>query len=250
MTGHRALLLALASALALVGLVPAAGATRGGCAVKNLTQGTSYESGDGSALHEAISAAAPDDDLRARGTCVGTFVVDQDLRLHGSQRIGSVVLDADARGTTLTVRSGATVGLQRIYLVDGSDSALVVEAGASVRLSDAQVHVSTSPTNGGLIRNHGALAVRDSSLGHGAALGHGGAIYNDGTLRASRVELAFNVANANGGGLANLGTATVRGSLIRRNSATGTGGGIFNPYDLQLIGTVFRSNEPNDCSGC
>jgi len=78
--------------------------------------------------------------------------------------------------------------------------------------------------------------------------GVGGGIHNLGitTIVDSRIEQ--NTATFSGGGIQNtvLGKVTAAESRIASNTA-GAGGGIFNGGLVELVGTEFDDNTPDDC---
>jgi hypothetical protein len=239
-----------ATGLVMSLLAPTAIADAPACSVRNVTQDVRYESDDGSALTDAITASAADDHLRVRGTCTGTYLVDHDLEITATPDGPYPVLDGGASGTVVKVTDEAKLRLHQVFVVNGSDSALVIMDGSAVRARRVRLQDSTSPDDGGLVHNHGRLTLIDAIVEHGSASQVGGGILNTGTLRATRTDLRFNEAGTQGGGLFNNGRAVLVDSIVSNNHAGIDGGGIFNGRRLRLDNTVVAGNTPNDCSGC
>jgi hypothetical protein len=83
-------------------LAAAAAALPHACRVRNVTQNTRFATDTGAALAAAVGGADPGDRLRVLGTCVGLYVLDNDLILVGS-RAGAprTVLDGGGQGRVL-----------------------------------------------------------------------------------------------------------------------------------------------------
>jgi hypothetical protein len=226
------------------------------CRVGNVTQDRWFATGDGSALSDAISQAAPGDRLNVFGTCVGNYTIDRDLIVSGSFRpTAPTTLTAGGIGRVLLIEPGVTVKLARVTISGGAvttaggGGGLFVSEGAVVRLVRSVVIANSTTGAGGGIVNGGDLIVIDSSLDQNHGFTDGGGIYNYGDLVVVRSHLRNNSTGGAGGGLFNEGSAHLFFSSVRFNRA-GNAGGILNVSLLTLHRTVVRGNIPDDCEGC
>jgi hypothetical protein len=228
------------------------------CRVWNSTQHAWFASVDGSALTDAISAAAAGDRLTVFGTCFGNYTIDRDLTVSGSWSSATpATISGAGLGRTLLIQPDVTVTLSHLTITGGNvntpggGGGLFVNDGAKVLLYRSTVIANSTSLVGGGIVNGGALAVIRSSVEQNYAVGDGdgGGIYNYGQLVVIGSRLWNNLAGGVGGGLFNESSAILRWSSVRFNRASGAGG-ILNVGLLTLDHTVVSTNSPNNCEGC
>ena len=132
-------------------------------------------------------------------------------------------------------------------------TAFIVNAGATLHLSDVTVQDGFNTLNGGAIQNGGTLTLNRSTVTASSASSYGGGIHNTGTARLTRSTVSANSAGTQagginngagsrltlvdttvsgnnglyGGGIANRGTASLFNSTLFGNSGF-IGGGILN----------------------
>jgi hypothetical protein len=164
-------------------------------------------------LQTAIDNASPGATLAVTGTCFGSYTIDQNLTLVGQ---GTAVLDGQNSYTTLTVSSGATVGVRKLTITGGN-------AGTG------------SAGDGGGINNSGTLTLDQSTVSNSAASSYGGGIYNSATLTLNQTTVSGNNGSVFGGGIYNNGAMTVEASKISQNSAGSGGGGIFTGFGFSPV---------------
>jgi hypothetical protein len=228
------------------------------CRVRNVQQGTWFATPDGSALEDAISAAAPGEQLNVFGTCVGNFAIDRDLTVSGSHvASNATTLSGGGAGRVLFIAPDVDVTLTHLTISGGDVSTpgggggIFVSDGDTVTLDRSTVIANSTTIVGGGIVNGGALTVIDSSVeqNHAVSTGDGGGIYNYGQLTVIHSRLWNNTAGGAGGGLFNESSATLRRSSVKFNRA-GNAGGILNVGLLTLDHTVVSANSPTNCEGC
>ncbi len=211
----------------------------------------------------ALAQVAPGQAIdMAAGTYDGLFTLSTAGTSAGSPVMvqgaagGGTVIDAQTKGTALTVASGVFATISGLTFINGSASA---GAGGSCDTNGSSCDGGNA---GGAISNDGTLTVSGSTFssdtaiaGRGGTCGRkslncnggnaGGAISNDGTLVVSGStfssdsaladaaigcdETTCNGGNA-GGAFSNDGTLTVSGSTFSSDSASaGSGGSCFTP---------------------
>jgi hypothetical protein len=129
--------------------------------------------------------------------------------------------------------------------VSGQDARtpFVVNAGATLHLSDVTVRDGSTTGNGGGIRNLGTLTVDQSTVTeNSASQAYGGGIYNTGTARLTRSTVSGNTAAVQGGGIDNAaGKLTLVDSTVSGNSGL-YGGGIRNHGSATLFNSTLFGN--------
>ncbi len=215
----RALALGVAAlaAVSMVAAVPSgqvAAASATACRVKDVETRRTYGS-----LQKAVKAAKARHHLAVRGTCHGRTEISKDLTIKGSRtkRSGAPTLDADSKGTVLTVGRGTTVTVV----------ALTIREGKTTR-------------DGGGIMNRGALTLFSVVVHHNRAL-NGGGVWSDphGTLVLDgNTVIKQNVADV-GGGIRVAGSLVVRGKAqVSANTAISGAGVAVEPVFDGTIGRV------------
>jgi hypothetical protein len=129
--------------------------------------------------------------------------------------------------------------------VSGQDARtpFVVNAGATLHLSDVTVRDGSTTGNGGGIRNAGTLTVNQSTVTESSASqGYGGGIYNTGTARLTRSTVSGNTAAVQAGGIDNAaGKLTLVDSTVSGNTGL-YGGGIRNHGSATLFNSTLFGN--------
>ncbi|RIL07478.1 MAG: hypothetical protein DCC71_02855 [Proteobacteria bacterium] len=128
--------------------------------------------------------------------------------------------------------------------ISGQDARtpLVVNAGATLHLSEVTVRDGSTTGNGGGIRNAGTLTVDESVITESASQAYGGGIYNTGTARLTRSTVSANTASVQGGGVDNAaGKLTLVDSTVSGNSGS-YGGGLRNRGSATLFNSTLFGN--------
>ena len=155
-------------------------------------------------------------------------------------------LTIDGTGRTVTVSGNTTV---RVAIVD---------AGASLTLSNLSIANGNSGGDGGGIHNSGTLTITNSAFsGNGAttggATGGGGGIYNAGTLTIANSAFSGNsvtgFGSGGGGAIHNTGTLTATSSTFSGNTVSVNGGGIYNSGTLSITNSAFSGNSASGGGG-
>ena len=216
----------------LESVVDAFGPPPATCDVDNLSDAKRSSSN----LQGIIDAADSGDTIRVTGVCVGTFSVDNDLRLMGEATPAVPVPTLDGDGATTVLR------------LSGGEKAEVVVANLTI--------TNGSSRNGGGVRNGaGTLVLRGSASVYGnTATSCGGGVSNRGTLRLTGASsVSGNSASHCGGGIFNVrGVVKMYGtSSVVRNTAR-RGGGIFNDRGIVRLkeSSIVRRNDPDNCRHC
>src|SRR5205809_6752374 len=154
-------------------------------------------------LQSRIDTAQPGSTVLIKGTCVGNFVVNKNLRLKGNP---SATLDGNNAGTTLTV-TGTNVHLTGLVITRGiaatggginAGNGNLSLLGVTVKGNTATGSVNSS---GGGIYSVGSLTIESSAVvnnravasGSGATNPRGGGIYSAGTLTLSLSDVSSNL---------------------------------------------------------
>lgn len=243
--------------IALVGAVAVATASVSSavptCKVKNLDTTQKYVGG-GEALASAIADATSGDRLKIKGTCVGIYFLDKDLRLIGenSAALGPPTLDGNDAFSVLVVDPGVTAKVVELTITNGDAPATGggIRNHGTLTLNSSTVTGNTAGEFGGGILNLGTLTI-NRSIVSGNTAAHAGGIHVGGTVTVNRSEVRGNMATDTGGGLEiNGGNLTLNLTTVTGNTAGNTGGGIFNAAgSLTLISSTVTGNTPNDCVG-
>lgn len=233
----------------------------------------SYGSEDGSALTDALAAAAPGETLDVRGTCTGTFSLDRSVTLVGQQ---DAVLDAQGSGTVLTVASAVDVELRDLTVTGGGDGGIISQGSLTLSGTTAVTGNTKSMVDpdfafvfgGGILNDEGTLVLRDdasvtanaiSASGSMDDIAFGGGIFSTGDVTITDdVTISGNSAStpdggtAAGGGLYNESAiVTIEGATIADNLASSTGGwpaearggGIYTVGSMAVLDTAVSNNR-------
>lgn len=148
---------------------------------------------------------------------------------------GQANLDANALYRHFTINAGASLMLQSVELLNGSDSnggSVYVDGGTLLAQSGTtRIRNNIATIHGGGIYNDGGLVeIRSSAVvSSNVASNDGGGIYNDGgTVRVLSGSVASNDAIRGGGIFNNGGVVDLELANVARNRSTGSGGGIEN----------------------
>ncbi len=223
-TGRRTIALgaAVLAMMSLIATLPAdqvTAASATACRVKDVDSGRTFVG-----LQKAVNAARSGHHLTVRGTCHGRVDILKDLVIQGqrTKRSGVPTLDADGKGTALTVGRSTTVKV----------TAVTIREGRTTR-------------DGGGIVNRGTLTLRSVVVRDNKAV-NGGGVWSDpyGTLVLDgNTVVKRNVADV-GGGIRVAGSLVVRGSaLITANEAISGAGVAVEPG---LDGTTGRVGLEDD----
>jgi hypothetical protein len=220
MSANRFALVSAVVLAAAVSLVPAASsAGQPSCVVSNPRTGFGTTS-----LQAAINAAAANDTLVIKGTCLGNSTIDRNLTLNGvrNRPFGAPTLDGSGfDDSVLTVARGVTAVINNLTIVHGTNTTdpAYRSAGGITNSGSATLADSTVSGNArGIFNALGALTLVRSNVigntGYGIE-GEGGVI----TLSGS------SVSDNLGGGLGvDTGTVTLTDSTLSGNSEIGLGG--------------------------
>jgi hypothetical protein len=207
-------------------------------------------------LQTAIDNAPAGATLVVTGTCtnpkplVGTFVIQQNLRLVGS---GPAVLQGTAN-STLFVEGSPVVTVAGLTITRGVLGGVVNQRGTLTLKDDVVSGNTDALAGGGGIDNEGTLIVDDSTVTQNAGVGgrgpaDGGGIANGGSLTLHDSTVSDNLAigpvglPGQGGGIFSEGPATLDDSSVTGNTASQAGGGLFGgPYTLH--DTIVSLNIP------
>ncbi|MBR2669180.1 MAG: hypothetical protein IKE36_05215 [Solobacterium sp.] len=179
------------------------------------------------------------------------------------------------------INEGGLITLERDYIAEEEDTALVIPAETEVTLNlnghTLDRGLDTEEADGNIITNHGTLTITGSGTLTGAYnTGSGGAIYNDGYLaihggnytgnRAKEAGAVHNVPDAvlvvtggnfsdnnvitfGGGAFVNYGTMYMEGGTISGNYVPGNGGGIWTRGTLTVTGGTITGNTAEGYGG-
>lgn len=226
----------------------------GGCRATIISSGVSRAD-----LQRVIRLSSPGDTIRVVGTCVGTFVVRQDLTLKGraTDAAPKPTLDAEGAGTVLRLIGDETdLAVIRLRITGGD-----AELGGGIRvgsgrllLRESMVRANVASDSGGGVYTRGTVRVRSSSL-NGNRARFGGGLFNDGgsASLSGDAAIANNLALyaggnvPSGGGVYNDGGALLLKdkAVITSNTGDGSGGGIYNGPDSEALLTESSSVEGN-----
>jgi hypothetical protein len=223
--------------------------------VKNTSNGVT-----GSDLQGAILAADQGDLLKVRGTCTGSFYMNQDITLVGPAKLsGGTCNDyyCDA-GIVVTVDAG-NVKLKKLMITDGYST---YEGGGihnygHLTLSSTAVRGNWAEDGAGGILNEGTLTMNwySSVTDNWLLYGSGGGIWNRGTLIMNGWSRVEGNSATWGGGIYNQGTVVMnRRATVTANVAGIYGGGLVNDggvvwYSPRWHGTLC-GNTPDDWPTC
>ncbi|MEU1625045.1 right-handed parallel beta-helix repeat-containing protein [Streptomyces sp. NPDC020096] len=236
-----------AGAVGLVGAVPAAATGHGTHRAKVDCHH------DPSALRTAIADAPWGATLRVEGTCVGPFVISEDLTLIGIER---AVLDGNHAGSTVSVIGGARVRLAYLTITHGDapgegGGGGILNSGGTLTLEHSTVKGNTAHGGGGLSNiESGTMTVEHSTVKDNTAADESGGIFSNATLTLTDSTVRDNTAR-DGAGIENFrGTMTLDRSAVRHNRATHQGGGILNDSGrVTLTRSKVRDNTANGSPG-
>lgn len=191
-----------------------------GCATGNGSQAAPFCD-----INDALAVAASGDTIHiAPGTYVELLDLTSDVTLDGTNGAAVTIVDANAQGRVVYVRSGVTATIEGLTIRNG----LLVDSVGSVLVE------------GGGILNEGTLSVRDSVVAHNelqaTSQGRGAGIASRGdlTLVGSSVSdndlraTTFSFGGLRGAGVSVEGTAEILSCEIADNThwGHGLGGGI------------------------
>lgn len=171
----------------------------------------------------------------------------------------SCVVPREAVGDGPTINiAGLTIRNGRTETADAG-SALRVDPGASVTVTDSVVRDNRSSTFGGGIYNGGVLTLRRSEVrnnqlpeGGGGQTSQGGGIFNVGRLTLEQSAVTENFATR-GGGISNTndGNVDIRNSTISSNRSFGGGGGLRNVANgrMNIAFSTITNNRANEPGG-
>lgn len=206
-------------------------------------------------LQTAIDNAGSGARLVVTGTCSGNYTIGQNLTLLGQ---GNAVLDGQDTNTTLTVSSGATVGLADLTITDGNASGGAGEGGGinnsgTLTLKDSSVGGNSAVNYGAGIYNSSSLTVENTTISGNGGSVLGGGIYNDGAMALKDTTVTDNSAQAGGGILTGFGFSPVtldNVTVIDNTATAGSGGGIYNILDSETLrDTLISGNTATDGGG-
>ncbi len=139
---------------------------------------------------------------------------------------------------TITGTSDGTVNISG----GGSYRIFIVDAGATLNISQLSLSDSGGNSVGGAINNGGTLTVDSTTFNNNMA-NVGGSIYNVGTASLTNSTIYASGTTSNGGGINNSGTLTITRSTVFLSTSGGNGGGIYNSSIVTVIGSTIRSNS-------
>src|SRR3990170_536776 len=170
----------------------------------------------------------------------GDLDITGDLTINGAGA-ATTIIDGGDLDRVFHVKSGGAVSISGVTIQNGSTVAIASDGGGirndgALTLTNSTVSGNTANFNGGGIFNSGTVTITNSTVsGNTASLANngGGGIFNQAILTITNSTVSGNTANFSGGGIYNnLGTATITNSTINNNTAdsdgngTGDGGGI------------------------
>jgi CSLREA domain-containing protein len=222
------LLLALLSGIATVGATPAHAQVEATWVVTT-TDDTDDGSCDGHcSLREALSVAAPGDDVEAPG---GTYT----LTLGRELVIDGVVLTGAGAGETIIEAADAPETADfHVFEARG----VVTIAGVTIRHGNPQQGLKGGAINFG----RGQLTLEDSVVASNSSWLAKGALHN---VRGSVTVRRSTVTENPAGGIANFGTLLVEDSTVSHNASTYAGGGILNygtAAETTIVGSAVSGN--------
>lgn len=237
-------------AFVLIGFAPLQAEKR---TVKNENSGDEYTD-----LQVAIDTASPGDVLVAKGTFVGSFVIDKSLTLDGKSK---TVLDGNKVGRVLSIAdSSSTVTVRNLIVQNGlANLGAGIENVATLNLENVHVINNIATTGGGGIYNEkskgvgGFLNILDSKISNNHAPEGGGIRSDFAFVIIGRSKISHNVATETGGGglLFLGGQAAISHSEIEENSAVNPAGGIWqqNSNFLSLFKVEIEKNSSQEDGG-
>lgn len=188
------------------------------CNVKNLDDGRQADTRGGWALRLRIQTAAPGDTLRVRGTCKGSFGIEQDLTIVGDGSSGGrSVLSGNALGPALVAQAEAQVRIENLEIAYGRAGGVAVNEGASMTTKFVRVHHNRSFRPGAGFLIGGELTTWWTVIDHNHSEGEGGGVFNYGEIALHHTSVLLNRADVGSGGMFNEGTFDIRYSTVRFN---------------------------------
>lgn len=197
-----------------------------------------FNSGD--LVLRRVAVAANQGDFGAGILNAGTMrIADSGIRGNDANFAGGGI----SNGGSLTIVRSTLSGN------DGGQNGGAISNTGQLRIDSSTLSGNVAATGAGLV-NDGTVEITRSRLRRNTAGVTGGAIDNGGTVTITGSSLSGNEADR-GGAIFNAGRVSLQGSAISGNVAHSQGGGIFGTEDatLNLLDTLVRGNQPDDCTG-
>ena len=251
--------LGLLASAALVAPIPAASAKPLLCLVVNPSAHATYTS-----FQTAVGNASAGATLLLRGTCTGTTVITQNLRIVGQPHQGftAPTLNGAGQGTVLTIYPGVSVVVSRVTIEGGKtgfNGGGIWNDQGTVHLLNVTVAGNTAGDAGGGIFSIGQLTIDgasviiDNSAEEGAGIITDGVATLNGSVRVCDNSTKDQPPNGGfGGGITNTeGTLVLNGNVSICNNIGYIGGGIYNQSGILTLNgtTAIRGNTAFDYGG-
>src|SRR3990170_3213880 len=245
--GRLCAVLAVALLLLLAGDRPAAAANFAVTKTADTADGACIPSD--CSLREAIIAANASPGADTITLPAAIYI----LTIAGANEDAAATGDLDITGDLTINGAGAAT-----TIIDGGDLDRVfhVKSGGAVSISGVTIQNGSTvaiASDGGGIRNDGALTLTNSTVSGNTATVAGGIVnYPVGTVTLTNSTVSGNTANFNGGGIFNSGTVTITNSTVSGNTASlanNGGGGIFNQATLTITNSTVSGNTANFSGG-
>lgn len=183
-----------------------------------------------STLEAAQTAAAANDTITVKGTCVGNAELTKDLTISGTGT--NPTLQGDGTDSVLHIDSGVTVAINSLTITGGDGNGDPAGGGGGifneggVSLTGVTVTGNHSQFVGGGISNTGALTVVSSTISDNSAL-DGGGIISSAAVTLNDALVTNNTANDGAGGVnIAFGSATFNGTTQISHNTGGEPGGV------------------------
>lgn len=178
--------------------------------------------------------------------------ISKNMTLIGQSQSGTII-NAQNQARIFIIQSDTTVTIKNLTLTnaDADYAGAILNAG-NLTIVDCTFSNSAADS-GGAIWNQGVMDITGSTFQQNTAdareyCGFGGAIYNDnvGILTISHSTFNENTAFLYGGAIMNGGTLNILDTIFSSNNATypeyGVGGAIYNYGNLNIFGGNFTNN--------
>lgn len=224
-------------------------------------------------ITHAVSQASNGDTIYAEGIFYEAFIV-----LNKNLTIEGATINANTLGHHIEVRSGKTVVLRDVILLDGFsatggaiynegnltlDDVWIfnntadfgggiyndIEGDLTILSTRIEANVATSGDGGGIYNRGGIIANENSWLHQNEAKNFGGGIYNDeyGNISLANVTISGSVASSGGGIYNMMGSVFLNLSTIHYSTVDAAGGGLMNVQgDLTIFDSSIHDNSAED----
>jgi len=199
-------------------------------------------------IQQALDVASPGSTVTVcDGSYTESLTISTTLTLTSWSGAGVTTIDADGRGSVISVTGGSadvtisgftlTGGAGTLYAGDLSGGGVDGSGAAALTIRDCEITGNTADYGGGIISNQsGALEISDTTVTGNTVTASGGGVYIDAdSVVLTDCTIESNEADFGGGLYIEYATGDLSGVTLSDNEADDYGGGVFiNGAELTL----------------